>query len=69
MLLKTWQHTDGRRIEVYADYKIRKNFSVRDRGIGSPSRDEWPVLWRADVPNLTDNEWIAMPIEEGWKEI
>jgi len=27
----------------------------------SPTQDEWPILYRRDVPNLTDAEWYDAP--------
>ena len=29
--------------------------------------DEWAVLHRASVPNLTDSEWYAAPHGDGWR--
>lgn len=61
-----WKHADGRTITIYADRKERSNYTTKDRGFGSPSRDEWPILYRRDVPNLSDEQWTAGPIETGW---
>lgn len=30
--------------------------------------DEWPILYRRDVPTLTDEQWYAAPEEEGWRK-
>lgn len=59
------RHTDGRIVQVYADRKVRL-YSNAHRTFGAPYSDEWPVLWRRDVPNLTDTEWYAPPSETGW---
>lgn len=60
----TYIHTDGRRIEVYADRKVRfYHYQHRTNG---PVTDEWPILYRTDVPALTDAEWYAPPAETGW---
>jgi hypothetical protein len=56
------KHTspDGtKRIYVYGDRKIR--FGFYEEG-----RDYWQVLWRTQVPNLTDEEWFRAPTAE-WK--
>ena len=54
-----WVHDDGREIAVWEDLKVR-NFPKRPY-------DEWPVLYRRDVPNLTDEQWYAAPVESGWR--
>lgn len=48
----TWTHPDGRRIDVYPDRKIRSGFF---------ERDEWRVLYRSQVPTLTEEEWYGEP--------
>ncbi len=67
-LLKVWQHADGRRIEVYEDLKVRYSGKPYARSAMRPgdTGDEWPILYRRDVPTLTDEEWIASPVEDGW---
>ena len=57
--LKHWRFADGRRIVVYPEYKIRY--------FGAIGSDQWPILYRRDVPNLTHEEWIAPP-GAGWTE-
>ena len=52
-------YTNGeKRIEIYADRKIR---------FGYFEKDYWQQLFRNTVPNLTDAEWYAAPGPE-WKE-
>lgn len=59
-ILKIWRHKDGRTIRIYSGHKVRS---------GGSYTGEWPVLFRADVPNLTDEQWQACPVEDGWKEV
>lgn len=68
--IKVWKHSDGRRIEVYADHKVRYSGKPHTRSMtkAGDSGDQWPVLYRRDVPNLTDDEWQAAPVEEGWHD-
>jgi len=66
-LLAVWTHADGRRIHVFTDCKVRYLAGSRPSMTRPGSMgDEWPVLWRRDVPNLTDAEWTARPVEDGW---
>lgn len=46
------------RIDVLPDRKIRTLWFG----------DEWPILYRREVPNLTDAEWYASPGPE-WTEL
>lgn len=50
------------RIIVYDDQKVRV---FRHK---STLQDEWSVLYRRDVPNLTDDEWFASPGDD-WTEV
>jgi hypothetical protein len=63
-----WQHTDGRRIEVYAHCKVRYSGRAHARSAMRPgdTSDAWPILYRSDVPNLSDEQWQAPPVEDGW---
>ena len=62
--LAIWRETSTRnRIVVYADRKVRTLYSHPSNRY--PNSDEWPILWRRDVPSLSDAEWIAAP-GEGW---
>jgi len=60
-LLASFEHADGRRIFIYRTYKVRY-----DR-YGYPTA-EWSTLYRSDVPNLTDAEWLSLPVESGWRK-
>ncbi len=60
-LLAHWRHADGREVRVYREYKIRE--------LPDKAPDAWPILWRADVDTLTDDEWVARPAEPGWKQV
>lgn len=65
--LVIWRNTQTRtRIIVYPDFKRRLLYGhVSNRYADS---DEWPVLWRSEVPNLTDAEWIAAPFGDEWEK-
>jgi hypothetical protein len=65
-----WRHRDGREIHVYATMKVRRNYKTQDRG-GSyaPGLDEWSILYRSDVPSITDKDWLSSPVEEGWTQL
>lgn len=52
---------NGRTIEIYSDRKIRS-------GYFGDNKDQWPVLYRNTVPNLTDAEWYSPP-DSGWFEV
>jgi hypothetical protein len=69
--IKVWQHADGRMIEVYPDHKVRYSGKPHARSVmrAGDTSDEWPVLYRREVPNLTDDEWTAAPSERGWTEV
>ncbi len=63
-LLAVWVHTTDRtRVYVYPEFKRRLVYSHPSNS--APNGDEWPILYRRDVPALTDAEWIACP-GEGW---
>lgn len=68
-MVKVYRHTDGRRIEVFDTYKVRYSSKPYARSHAPPgdNSDEWPILYRSDVPNLTEAEWFASP-GEGWEE-
>jgi hypothetical protein len=53
------------RVYVYPEFKRRIVFSHPSNS--HPDVDEWPILYRRDVPSLTDAEWVACP-GEGWAE-
>ncbi len=64
-LLIVWVHPESRtRIYVYPDHKRRVLYS--HAGNSQPDVDEWPILWRRDTPELTDEEWQGKPWAEGW---
>jgi hypothetical protein len=49
---------------------VAREASAPRREASAPRReadylDEWPILYRRDVPTLTDAEWQASP-GEGW---
>ena len=58
-----WRHPDGRSIEMYAEHKLRIGFPHPLTRL-----DRWAILYRREVPNLTDDEWIATPGPEWTKE-
>jgi hypothetical protein len=60
-LIASWVHADGTQIDVYDDHKVRHMPGNRV--------DHWPVLYRRDVPTLSDEDWIAMPASEGWQRL
>lgn len=51
-----WVHQDGRTITVYPTHKVRAGFRPAD---------PWPILERAQVPTITDEQWQAQPLSEG----
>lgn len=62
-LLKIWRNeTDGKNqtVSVWKDRKVRTGYYVKDY---------WQTLMRSTVPHLTDEEWLAKPVGEGWKDI
>ena len=56
---------ERRRIDVYPDYKLRYQFWQEG---ATPVPDHW-ILYRRDVPNLSDETWFAPPISAGWERI
>ena len=56
---------EKRRIDVYPDYKLRYQFWQEG---ATPVPDHW-ILYRRDVPNLSDETWFAPPISAGWERI
>lgn len=57
---RIWITPDGTRIEIYSDRKERTF-------MGHAEPDKW-ILYRRDVPGLTDDEWYGCPIA-GSREI
>ena len=68
--IRVFIHTDGRRIEVYPQGKVRYSGKPHAASMirAGDTADEWPVLKRSDVPHLSDDEWYAHP-GEGWTMI
>lgn len=74
--MKIYRHPDGREIHIHATYKERFNYpqggrlnpNTRRETTWQPFTDQWKVLQRSTVPNLTDSEWYAKPNEE-WTEV
>ena len=56
---------EKRRIDVHPGFKLR--YSFWQEGF-TPVQDRW-VLYRRDVPNLSDEVWFAPPITPGWERI
>ncbi len=63
--LVVWSHPQTKTIiTVWPTFKRRVIFS--HPSTSTPDVDEWPILYRRDVPTLTDEEWTAAPVGEGW---
>ncbi len=56
-----------RRIAVYSDRKVRETRPLNNL-TGPALSDQWPVLYRKDVPHINDEDWIACPGAD-WYEV
>jgi hypothetical protein len=58
--------TIRRTITITPEYKRR---TARRSYNSVDTADEWPVLYRSNVPSLTDAEWYGVPNAEPWQKI
>jgi hypothetical protein len=69
-MIKTWVRTTPTRAGDVAKIMVNPEVKVRfiDRKIAEgPMPDKDWLLWRRDVPSLTDEQWYASPGPE-WEE-